>query len=482
VKYRMIHRSTASRRHAIAIGAVVLGDIALVTLAFICAHYAYVILPWFHVNPDYKEATIGQHLPMLPALIVASILAFSLLKLYDFRHRWEPDEMAFSIFVAVSLSMAFVLVLSYMTKQFGFSRLVLLYVWAFTCLFIFLSRVLLYAVLVWRRLKGRGVRRVLIAGLTEAALMLEKQYDERPELGCEVIGFLKDTDEVDYNGSAKRIKAQFDRSRVLGAVDEAYEVAKRHGVSVVILTGPLSTKARILPIIDKCYAEGIDVIAIPDIFEIAPRYMQFQMVGTVPVIAFRDHPPIGYHVVVKRFIDIVGSLLGLALLAPLFLIVAVLIKRESPGPVFIAQERIGQNGKPFRLYKFRSMIASAANEPPVKVQPNDSRVTRIGAFIRKTSLDELPQLFNVLKGDMSLVGPRPETFLYVDQYTQWNRRRLYLRPGITGLAQARGVRGNTSIDDKTRYDLEYMEKQSVWFDVKIIVRTIVTLFKHKEAY
>ncbi len=482
MKHRMIHRSTARKRHAVVTAAVVLGDIALVTLAFVCAHYAYVILPWFHVNPDYQDSTIGQHLPMLPTLIVASILAFSFLKLYDFRHRWEPDEIAFSILVAVSLSMAFVLVFSYMTKQFGFSRLVLMYVWAFTFLFVFLSRVLLYAVLAWRRLKGIGVRRVLIAGLTEAALMLEKQYDERPELGCEVIGFLKDTEAADYNGSAKRIKAQFDRSRVLGAVDDAYEVAKQHGVSVVILTGPLSTKARILPIIDKCYAEGIEVIAIPDIFEIAPRYMQFQMVGSVPVVAFRDHPPIGYQVLAKRFIDIVGSLLGLMLLTPLFAVVAILIKRESPGPVFIAQERSGQNGKPFRLYKFRSMIASAANEPPVKVQPNDSRVTRIGALIRKTSIDELPQLFNVLKGDMSLVGPRPETFLYVNEYSEWNRRRLYLRPGITGLAQARGVRGNTTIDDKTRCDLEYMEKQSLWLDVKIIARTIITLFKHKEAY
>jgi exopolysaccharide biosynthesis polyprenyl glycosylphosphotransferase len=250
----------------------------------------------------------------------------------------------------------------------------------------------------------------------------------------------------------------------------------------VILTGPLSTKARILPIINKCYAEGIEVKAIPDIFEIAPRYMQFQMVGSVPVVAFRDHPPIGWQVVMKRFIDIVGSLLGLIVLAPLFLVVAILIKKESPGPVIMVQERGGQNGKSFRLYKFRSMIASAANEPPVKVQPNDSRVTGVGAFMRKRSIDELPQLFNVLKGDMSLVGPRPETFLYVNQYSEWNRRRLYLRPGITGLAQARGVRGNTSIDDKTKYDLEYMEKQSVWLDVKILARTILTLFKHKEAY
>lgn len=482
MKYKMIHRVTAKRRHAMVVLSVALGDMVLIAAAFVCAHYANIAIPFFHVYPYYTEATIGQHLPVLPVLLAACILAFSIVRLYDFSHRWEPGEIAFSVFVAVSLSMAFVMVYSYMTKQFGFSRLMLIYVWTITCVFIFLSRVVLYAVLVWRRLRGIGVRRVLIAGLTEAALMLERQYSERPELGCQVIGFLENGDTIDYNGSTHRVRAQFDRRRVLGHVDDTYDVARQHGVSVVVLTGPLSTKARILPIIDKCYAEGIEVKAIPDIFEIAPRHMEFQAVGAVPVIAFRDQPPIGWQVALKRVIDIVGSLLGLMLLAPLFLVVAILIKKESPGPVFISQERSGQNGKPFKMYKFRSMIASAANGPPVKVKPNDSRVTRVGVFIRKRSIDELPQLFNVLKGDMSLVGPRPETFLYVNQYSEWNRRRLYLRPGITGLAQARGVRGNTPIDDKTRYDLEYMEKQSVWLDVKILVRTILTLFKQKEAY
>jgi len=464
------------------VAAVVLVDITLVGVAFLCAHYAYAALPFFHINPNYIHATVAQHLPVLPVLLVACALAFWMLKLYDFRHRWEAGEVAFSVFVAVSVSMAFVLLFSYMTKQFGFSRLMLIYVWIFTCALIFLSRVGLYTVLIWRRLKKIGVRRVLIAGLTEAALMLDKQYLERPELGCDVVGFLEQEDQVAYNGFGKKLKARFDQDRVLGMVEDTYKIAKRHGVSVVVLTGSLSAKAKILPIIDKCYAEGIEVKAIPDIFEIAPRYTEFQMVGNVPVVAFHDHPPIGWQVVMKRAIDIVGSLLGLLLLAPLFIVVGFAIKRESPGAVFIGQERSGQNGRPFRMYKFRSMVASAADGPPVKVKPNDSRVTRVGAFIRRTSIDELPQLFNVLKGDMSLVGPRPETFLYVDEYSEWNRRRLYLRPGITGLAQAEGVRGNTSIDDKTKYDLEYMEKQSVWLDMKILAKTIVSLFKHKEAY
>jgi exopolysaccharide biosynthesis polyprenyl glycosylphosphotransferase len=481
-KHKIINRISAKRRHAFIVAAVVLVDMIVVSVAFLCAHSANVALPFFHINPYYMEATVAQHLPMLPVLLVACALAFWVLKLYDFRHRWEPGEIAFSVFVAVSLSMALVLVFSYMTKQFGFSRLMLIYVWIFTCALVFLSRVGLYTVLVWRRLKKIGVRRVLIAGLTEAAFMLERQYSERPELGCDVIGFLEHEDEVAYNGFGKRVKEKFDQGRVLGTVDDTYDIARRHGVSVVVLTGSLSTKAEILPIIDRCYAEGIEVKAIPDIFEVAPRYMEFERVGNVPVVAFHDHPPIGWQVVLKRLIDITGSLLGLILLAPLFAVVAVMIKRESHGSVFIAQERSGQNGKPFRMYKFRSMVASAADGPPVKVKANDPRVTRVGAFIRRTSIDELPQLFNVLKGDMSLVGPRPETFLYVDEYSEWNRRRLYLRPGITGLAQAEGVRGNTSIDDKTKFDLEYMEKQSVWLDIKILVKTVVSLFKHKEAY
>lgn len=482
MEHKVIHRVTAKRRHAAIVWLVVLVDMLLVAAAFLCAHWANVAIPFFHISTDYMQSTIAQHLPMLPVLIMACALAFSTLKLYDFRHRWEIDEIAFSVAIAVSLSMGFVVVFSYMTKQFGFSRLMLVYVWAFTCLFVFLSRVALFALLILRRLKGIGVRRVLIAGLTEAALTLQKQYNERPELGCQVIGFLRDENGISRNGSAQHLKAQFDQSRVLGAIDDIRDAVKQYGVSVVILTGSLSTQAKLLPVLDKLHAEGIEVKAVPDIFEIAPRYMEFQRVGTVPVIAFRDHASIGWQVVMKRCIDIVGSVLGLILLAPLFLVVAIMIKRESPGPVFISQERGGQNGKPFRLYKFRSMIATAADGPPVKVRPNDSRVTRVGTFIRKTSIDELPQLFNVLKGDMSLVGPRPETLLYVNQYSEWNRRRLYLRPGITGLAQAHGIRGNTSIDDKTHYDLEYMEKQSVWLDIKILVKTVLSLFRHKEAY
>ena len=482
MEHKVIHRVTAERRHAFIVASVVLADMLLVSLAFFCAHHANVAIPFFHIGTDYLQSTVAQHLPMLPVLVVTCTLAFSILKLYDFRHRWEPDEIAFSVMIAVSLSMGFVVVFSYMTKQFSFSRLMFVYVWAFTSLFIFLSRVALFALLILRRLKGIGVRRVLIAGLTETALTLEKQYNERPELGCQVIGFLKDRNGVSPNGSAKNMQALLDQRRVLGVIDDIYDTVKQYGVSVVILTGSLSTQAKLLPMLDKLHAEGVEVKAIPDIFEIAPRYMEFQLVGTVPVIAFRDHPSVGWQVITKRCIDIAGSVIGLILLAPLFLVVAVKIKRESPGPVFISQERGGQNGKPFKLYKFRSMIASASDGPPVKVKPNDSRVTRVGAFIRKTSIDELPQLFNVLKGDMSLVGPRPETFLYVNQYSEWNRRRLYLRPGITGLAQAYGVRGNTSIDDKTKYDLEYMEKQSVWLDIKILVKTVLSLLRHKEAY
>jgi exopolysaccharide biosynthesis polyprenyl glycosylphosphotransferase len=236
-------------------------------------------------------------------------------------------------------------------------------------------------------------------------------------------------------------------------------------------------------LIENLSAKDVEVRIVPDIFEIAPRNMEFDEIGNVPVIGFREIPMQGWESVAKRLVDIVGAAVGLILLSPLFMTIAMLIKKESPGPVFFSQERIGQNGRPFRMYKFRSMRQEAANAPPVKVTGDaDPRVTKIGRFIRKTSADELPQLFNVLKGDMSLVGPRPETYLYVSQYTDWNKRRLYLRPGLTGLAQALGARGNTTIDEKTKYDLEYMRNQSFWLDIKILILTVVNLFRQKEAY
>jgi len=473
-------RVGARRRPALFYGSLILVDAVVMTLAFLCAHYASAAIPLFHQNPNFRETTIGQNIPILPVLIVTAILAFSHVRLYDLRRKWDYGEVAFSVAVGVSLAMGLVIGFSYMTKQFGFSRLLLIYLWITAAVFTFASRCVLYRILVWLRRKGVGLRRVLIAGLSESGLMLERQFAQCPELGYEVIGFLAET-QTGEKESTNAFSAP-DAVRVLGTTDELYEIAKAQGASGVILTGRALASGELLPVIATLFAEGIEVKAIPDLFETAPRHMGFTTVGNVPVIFFRDQPLVTWEAFAKRSIDLVGSLLGLILLAPLFLVIAILIKLGSPGPVFFAQERSGQDGKPFRMYKFRSMVASAANAPPVKVTADDRRVTRIGAFIRRTSIDELPQLFNVLKGEMSLVGPRPETFLYVNQYSGWNRRRLYLRPGITGLAQAYGVRGNTSIDEKTKYDLEYMEKQSVWLDLKILIRTVVTFFKHREAY
>jgi exopolysaccharide biosynthesis polyprenyl glycosylphosphotransferase len=313
-------------------------------------------------------------------------------------------------------------------------------------------------------------------------LTLAEEYKRHPEMLYSVSGFVlgKDEEKKLSKGDLEKINC-LSQKGILGEIDNLVEIAENEA-HFVIITSSLE-KDKLKQFIEELSAKDIVVRVVPSIFELAPRNMEFDEIGNVPVIGFRDIPMQGWEAVAKRLFDIIGSCLGLILLLPLFIIVAILIKRESPGPVFFSQERIGQNGRPFRMYKFRSMKLEAANAPPVKVTGDfDPRVTKIGRFIRKTSIDELPQLFNVLKGDMSLVGPRPETYLYVNQYTDWNKRRLYLRPGLTGLAQALGVRGDTSIDEKTKYDLEYMRNQSFWLDIKILFLTMVNLFRHKEAY
>jgi exopolysaccharide biosynthesis polyprenyl glycosylphosphotransferase len=321
----------------------------------------------------------------------------------------------------------------------------------------------------------------MVVGAGQSARMISRYYRYYPEMGYEVSGFVVSNGDAANPYMVKDLGG-LSRKGILGTVGDVVRIAGEERISMAVLTGFVEDKQWLVDTLERLSALGIDVNVVPDLFDIAPRHMTFDEVGSVPIIGFRDLPVVGWEAVAKRTLDIIGASVGLLLLSPLFLVTAIAIKLDSMGGVFFGQERIGQNGRPFRMYKFRSMVATAANGPPTKVKENDDRVTRVGKFIRKTSIDELPQLFNVLKGDMSLVGPRPETYLYVSQYERWHKRRLYLRPGITGLAQANGVRGNTSISDKTRYDIEYMERQSVWLDVKILFKTVFTVVFQREAY
>jgi Undecaprenyl-phosphate glucose phosphotransferase len=249
---------------------------------------------------------------------------------------------------------------------------------------------------------------------------------------------------------------------------------------------PEASHQEILKIASKCDRGRVTVKVFPDVFQIMATEVSIGDLGGLPLLTMRDVALRGWRLTVKRVIDLVGSAVALVMLSPLMMFIAVLIKLDSEGPVFYSQERMGLDGKRFMMLKFRSMRTDAEDETgPVWAMPNDSRRTRLGVTIRRFSADELPQFINVLLGNMSLVGPRPERPIFVEQFKQSIPRymdRHREKAGITGWAQVNGLRGDTSIIERTKYDLWYIENWSVALDLRILARTVLNILTDHNAY
>jgi len=263
--------------------------------------------------------------------------------------------------------------------------------------------------------------------------------------------------------------------RILGSLDELSRLVGREAVDEVIIALPNANSEDLLNVIAHCDRSTISIKVLPDQFQIMAGQLSVGELSGLPLLNLRDVALRGWKLSLKRAIDLVGSAIGLVLLSPLMFLIAILIKLDSPGPALYTQERMGLDGKRFYLFKFRTMRADAEAHGPGWTRPDDPRRTRLGAFLRRTNLDELPQLINVLLGDMSLVGPRPERPIYVEEFRKRIPRymeRHREKAGITGWAQVNGLRGDTSIEERTKYDLWYIENWSVWLDIKIILMTI----------
>jgi exopolysaccharide biosynthesis polyprenyl glycosylphosphotransferase len=254
----------------------------------------------------------------------------------------------------------------------------------------------------------------------------------------------------------------------------------------VIIAKPEASHQEILSIITRCEREKVSIKVFPNVFQIMASEVSIGDLNGLPLLTVRDIALRGWRLALKRGLDIVGSGLALLFLSPIMMLVAVLIKLDSSGPVFYIQERMGLDARPFPMLKFRSMRSDAeAHTGPVWATENDPRRTRIGAFIRRFSIDEFPQFINVLLGEMSLVGPRPERPAFVEQFKKSIPRymdRHREKSGMTGWAQVNGLRGDTSIIERTKYDLWYIENWSLLLDMKIMARTVVSVFADKHAH
>ena len=328
------------------------------------------------------------------------------------------------------------------------------------------------------RKKGYNQKHVILVGYSRAAEEYIDRVLQNPQWGYTIRGILDDN--VEAGTTYKGIK-------VIGRIANLMVILPENRLDEIAITLGLSEYYRLEEIVALCEKSGVHTKFIPDYNNIIPTKPYTEDILGLPVINIRHVPLTNtFHAMVKRAMDIVGSVFGIIVASPIMLLACLLIKLTSPGPLIYKQERVGLHNKTFRMYKFRSMeVQPESEEKKAWTTKNDPRVTGIGKLMRRTSIDELPQLFNILKGDMSLVGPRPERPFFVEKFREEIPRYMVkhqVRPGLTGWAQVNGYRGDTSIRKRIEYDLYYIENWTIGFDIKIMFLTIFKGFVNKNAY
>lgn len=433
---------------------------------------------------------LSQYLNVLPFIAVVVPLGFYLQGLYRLRRGRSRVDDFFAVFVGSILAVVFGVVGTLYVQSYVASdsaRTIGAYqvsqlVWAvFITLNVGLtysSRELMREILERRWSAGIGLKRILIAGSGDLGRLVADKILEHRELGYQIVGFVDDRASGDHLG--------YRGLPLLGTIDEAAEITARESVDHLYVALPPEQHVRMLELLEMTSREIVDVKVVPDLLQVIALRARLEDLDGVPVININDVPLQGFNSLVKRVIDVAISLTALLVLGVPLAIVALLVKITSRGPVFYRQERMGLDGKSFSIVKFRSMFNDAERQTgPVWAVRGDPRVTPLGRLMRHSNVDELPQLWNVLRGDMSIVGPRPERPHFVEQFKhkipQYMLRHK-VKAGLTGWAQVNGWRGNTPLEKRIEYDLYYIENWSVRLDLKIIWLTVLRGFFHKHAY
>ena len=430
---------------------------------------------------------LGQYLNLLPFIAVLVPLGFHLQSLYRLRRGRSRVDDFFAVFVGSILAVLMgvgvtTYVQIYIAPNDRGAYEVSQAVWA---IFLALNIVLTYSLRQlmrevferrWR--SGIGLRRVLIAGSGELGRIVADKIIEHRELGYQIAGFVDDKASGDHLG--------YRGLPLLGTIDQIADIAARESIDHLYVALPPEQHVKTIELLDITSRECIDVKVVPDILQVIALRARLEDLDGVPVININEPSLQGVNALVKRAIDIAISSAALLVFAVPIAVLAALVRLTSKGPAFFRQERMGLDGKSFTIVKFRSMHEDAERDTgPVWTQQGDPRVTGFGRFLRRSNLDELPQLWNVLRGDMSIDGPRPERPHFVEQFKhripQYMLRHK-VKAGLTGWAQVNGWRGNTALDKRIEYDLYYIENWSVRLDLKIIWLTIVKGFFHKHAY
>ncbi len=421
-----------------------------------------------------KNLSLGSFMRLIVMVAPLWILIFAIAGLYRVRRRVHPLNEFLHVFISSSAAVMALIIAIFIRHEWFNSRFLLLAGWAFGIVFVTIGRYGMQRI--YRFLLTHydyGASRVLVIGKDKVIADITRAINAQPELGYRVV---------------KRLS-----TLNLGRIQKAIANPQ---IDEVLLGSSDFPRESLWSLIDFCSEKGIDFKFVPDIFQTFSTNIAVDTISAVPIIEIKRTPLEGWGRIFKRLLDMAVSAFVLLLTLPLWLLVAILIKLDTPGPVFFRYKRVGQYGKPFTFIKFRSMIHKShhlrynksfqqkygnlrAGTPMIKFA-QDPRITRVGKFIRRFSIDELPQLYLALKGDMSLVGPRPHEIPEVAHYEKHHRNVLMIKPGITGLAQTSG-RSDLDFNEEVRLDTFYIENWSLWWDVKIILKTLLVLFKRRKT-
>jgi len=442
-------------------------DAFMIMVAFILGYYLRSVIPIPNIPDGLTPLT--SYASFIAVQVGAILIVFYLNRLYHVVRMSSRVDLFYRIFSGVSIGALLAIAVSTMLFQntaleVEFSRAIQIYAWVLAIALVTFGRWLHQKVRIYWQARGVGLARLLIVGTGDVARVVVQKVNWSPYLGYELVGL------VDGEGGPQQILGV----PVLGTTDALQPTIDEYEVDEVILALPDAPHDELLEIIARCQRGRVSIKVFPDVFEIMAGEVSVDDLGGLPLLTVRDVALRGWRLSLKRAMDVVVAAIALIVLSPIMMLVAFLVKMESAGDVFFIQERVGLDGSPFKLIKFRSMCADAEQISTWTVK-DDPRRTRLGRLIRRFYIDELPQFINVLIGDMSLVGPRPEQPEFVEQFSGSIPRymeRHREKAGVTGWAQVNGLHGDTSIEERTKYDLWYIEHWSLWMDVKILVRTL----------
>lgn len=453
----------------------VLIDIIVTALAFLLAYWLKFKSGWIAYDIGLP---IRSYLRVLYVVIPSYLLLYYAFDMYHSKRASGRKRELFNIIKANTIGLVGIIVVLYIVNQPNYSREMFFLFWVINIVALTGYRNVLRYILKFFRKRGYNLKYVLLVGYSKSAENYINRIRLNPQWGYVVRGILDD--KVEAGTEYKGVK-------VLGTIDNLFVILPENKLDEIAITLSLDEYGRLEEIVNLCEKSGVHTKFIPDYTGVIPSRSYTEDLQGLPVINIRRVPLTNtLYAFSKRVVDIIGSFCGIIISSPLLLIIAICVKCTSKGPVIFSQERVGLHNKTYKMYKFRSMyVQTEEEEQKAWTTKDDPRVTGIGRLLRRTSLDELPQLFNILMGQMSLVGPRPERPVFVEKFKEEIPRYMVkhqVRPGLTGWAQVNGLRGDTSIEKRIEYDLYYIENWSMSLDVKIIFLTIFKGFVNENAY